>query len=189
MASKQSDAVRELWTSWMEGAKTNPNETLDDVRARVAHWGDLTAEPDDVDNVEIEVAGLPTLWAIPEGSAETYESNRETEPFFHKEVVGELTAMFLAGGDPKDALASPLFAHRSGVPPMYIQVGGDETLLDDSRQLERRALDAGVEVRLDVFPEQLHTFQMAAGRAPEADDAIRRFADWVGPRLGLVGAN
>jgi hypothetical protein len=56
-------------------------------------------------------------------------------------------------------------------------------------QLERRALYAGVEVRLDVFPEQLHTFQMAAGRAPEADDAIRRFADWVRPRLGLTGGD
>jgi hypothetical protein len=42
-------------------------------------------------------------------------------------------------------------------------------------------------VRLDVFPEQQHTFQMAAGRAPEADEAIRRLAEWVRPRLGLAG--
>jgi epsilon-lactone hydrolase len=40
-------------------------------------------------------------------------------------------------------------------------------------------------VLLDVFPGMLHTFQMAAGRAPEADDAIRAMADWVQPRLGL----
>lgn len=302
MPSTQSEAVRDLWSSWMEAARANPNETPQDVRARVEHWGDLTAEPDGVDNVAIEVAGLPALWAIPEGSAEdrvvlgfhgggfvsgsihthrklfghlakaigaralitdyrgspihshpvpledttaayrwvldqgidakhvavagdssggglalstvlrarelglstaaalmlmspwvdmtvtaeTYESNRNTEPFFHKEVVEGLAAMFLAGGDAKDPLASPLYADLSGVPPLYIQVGGDETLLDDSRELERRARDAGVEVRLDVFPEQLHTFQMAAGRAPEADDAIRRFADWVRPRLGLT---
>ena len=39
--------------------------------------------------------------------------------------------------------------------------------------------------RLDIFPDMLHTFQMAAGRAPEADDAIREMADWVRPRLGL----
>jgi epsilon-lactone hydrolase len=63
-------------------------------------------------------------------------------------------------------------------------VGGDETLLDDARLLEARARNAGVDVRLDVFPGMLHTFQMAAGRAPEADDAIRRMADWVRPRLG-----
>jgi monoterpene epsilon-lactone hydrolase len=125
-------------------------------------------------------------WVDMTVSAETYESNRNTEPFFYKEVVEGLAAMFLAGGDPKDPLTSPLYADLSGLPPLYIQVGGDETLLDDSRELERRARDAGVEVRLDVFPEQLHTFQMAAGRAPEADDAVRRFADWVRPRLGLT---
>jgi epsilon-lactone hydrolase len=69
MASEQSEAVRALWTSWMEAARANPNETPDDLRARVEHWGDLTAEPDGVDNVEIEVAGLPALSAIPKGSA------------------------------------------------------------------------------------------------------------------------
>ena len=47
------------------------------------------------------------------------------------------------------------------------------------------ARTAGVEVRLDIFPEQQHTFQMAAGRAPEADDAIGRMAAWVRPKLGL----
>jgi len=47
------------------------------------------------------------------------------------------------------------------------------------------ARTVGVEVRLDIFPEQQHTFQMAAGRAPEADDAIRRMAAWVRPKLGL----
>jgi acetyl esterase/lipase len=87
----------------------------------------------------------------------------------------------LAGGDPEDPLASPLYADFSGVPPMYIQVGGDETLLGESRQLDENARKAGVDVRLDVFPEQQHTFQMAAGRAPEADDAIRRLAEWVRP--------
>ena len=52
-------------------------------------------------------------------------------------------------------------------------------------QLTDRATKAGVDVRLDVFPGMLHTFQMADGRAPEADDAIRRMADWVRPKLGL----
>jgi hypothetical protein len=42
-------------------------------------------------------------------------------------------------------------------------------------------------VVLDVFEEQQHTFQMAAGRAPEADEAIRRLSEWVRPKLGLPG--
>jgi epsilon-lactone hydrolase len=65
-------------------------------------------------------------------------------------------------------------------------VGGDETLLDDSRRFAELARNAGVDVRVEIFPEQQHTFQMAAGRAPEADDAIRKQAEWVRPRLGLT---
>jgi acetyl esterase/lipase len=42
-----------------------------------------------------------------------------------------------------------------------------------------------VDVRLDIFPEMQHTFQMMAGRAPEADDAIGRLAGWVRPKIGL----
>jgi epsilon-lactone hydrolase len=80
------------------------------------------------------------------------------------------------GGDPRDPLANAFYADLGGLPPIYIQVGGDETLLDDSRRFAEQARNAGVEVRLDIFPEQQHTFQMAAGRAPEADDAIRRQA-------------
>jgi monoterpene epsilon-lactone hydrolase len=80
---------------------------------------------------------------------------------------------------------SPLHANMAGLPPLYLQVSDAETLLDDSRSFTERARSAGVDVRLDLFPGQQHTFQMAAGRSPVADDAIRRLADWVRPRLGL----
>lgn len=138
-------------------------------------------------------AGLPLAaalllispWVDMAASGQSYQTNEETDAYFYRDVVRSLAGMFLAGASPTDPLASPLYADLTGLPPMFIQVGGDETLLDDSRRLEKRALDAGVEARLDIFPGQQHTFQMTAGRAPEADDAIRRFADWVRPRLGL----
>jgi epsilon-lactone hydrolase len=47
---------------------------------------------------------------------------------------------------------------------------------------------AGVHVRVEIFPEQQHTFQTAAGRAPEANDAIQKLADWVRPKLGVANA-
>src|SRR5438270_1119 len=87
------------------------------------------------------------------------------------------------GGAPRAPLASPLHADLAGLGPVYIQVGGDETLLDDARRLDEHARKAGVDTRLDVFPGMLHSFQMAAGRAPEADDAIGRMAAWLRPRL------
>lgn len=76
-------------------------------------------------------------------------------------------------------------ADLKGLRPIYIQVDGDETLLDDSRRLAERAKKAGVDVKLDVFPEMQHVFHFAAGRAPEADDAIHKLAEWVRPKLGL----
>ena len=64
-------------------------------------------------------------------------------------------------------------------------MGGHETLLDDSTRLATRAAAAGVDVRLDVFPEMPHVFQMAVGNVPEADDAVARIGAYLRPRLGL----
>lgn len=119
-------------------------------------------------------------------SGESYDTNREKDVFFNRDANGWLVGNFLgADADRRDPLASPLFADLRGLPPMYLQAGADETLVDDSRMFAERAKRAGVEVRLDVFPEMLHSFQMMAGLAPEADEAIFRLAQWLRPKLGL----
>jgi acetyl esterase/lipase len=128
---------------------------------------------------------LISPWTDMEVAGESYEANRDKDPFFKKEVVTGLAQAFLGGADPRDPRAGPLHADLAGLGPVYIQAGGDEALLDDARQLDERLAKVGVDVRIDVFPGMLHTFQMAAGRAPEADEAIRRLAGWVRPRLGL----
>ncbi len=118
-------------------------------------------------------------------SAPSFETNREKDAFFTRDVVEWLASNFLGDGDPRDPLASPLYAELKGFPPIFLQAGGDEALVDESRMFAERAGQAGVEVRLDVFPDMLHSFQMMAGRAPEADDAIQRLADWVQAKLGI----
>jgi monoterpene epsilon-lactone hydrolase len=129
---------------------------------------------------------LISPWVDMEQSGDSYRSNWATDAFFYKELVDGLAATFLgSAGDPRDPLASPLYGDLAGVAPMSIQVGADETLLDDSRRLAERARSAGVEVELAIFPGQQHTFQMAAGRAAQADQAIRALAAWVRPKLGL----
>jgi epsilon-lactone hydrolase len=137
--------------------------------------------------------GLPTAaalmplspWVDMELTGDSYESNREKDAFFYKEVVQGLVEMLLGeDGDRKDPLANPLYADLTGLPPIYIQVGGDETLLDDGRSLAEHARKAGVEVSIDIFPDQQHTFQMAAGRAAEADEAVDLLANWARPKLG-----
>jgi epsilon-lactone hydrolase len=129
---------------------------------------------------------LISPWVDMEVTGETYATNRNKDPFFAAEFVRGLAASFLGeAAGPRDPLANPLYADLTGLGPVYIHAGGDETLLDDARRLSEHATKAGVDARLDIFAGMLHTFQMAAGRAPEADEAIRRMADWVRPKLGL----
>ncbi|HET6986377.1 MAG TPA: alpha/beta hydrolase [Kribbella sp.] len=126
-------------------------------------------------------------WVDMEATATSYDANRERDAFFHRDLVRGLASVFLgADGSARDPLANPLYGDLTGFGPIYIQVGGDEVLLDDANLLAAAAEKAEVEVRVDVFPQMQHTFQMAAGRAPEADDAIQRMAGWVRPLLGLV---
>jgi acetyl esterase/lipase len=192
MPSRQSEAVRDYWRSATEAARKNPNQTPEEVRERVEkYWPALTAEPGGLDYLEVEVAGLPALWAVPKGAAEdrvilSVHGGGGVSGSIYKEVVEALASLYLAGTDPQDPLASPLYANLSGLPSTCIQVGGDETLLGESLQLEQNARNAGVDIQAEVFPGQQHTFQMAAGYAPESDDAIRKLARWVRPKLGLT---
>jgi epsilon-lactone hydrolase len=118
-------------------------------------------------------------------TAASYETNREKDPAFAKAAVDWLVTNFIGNGDRLDPEVSALYADLTGFPPVFLQAGADETLVDESRMFAERARQAGVETRLDVFEGMLHSFQMMAGRAPEADDAIGRFATWVRPKLGL----
>jgi monoterpene epsilon-lactone hydrolase len=129
---------------------------------------------------------LLSPWLDMEVSGETVVSNLGKDVLFRKEAIERLVDMFLGpSGNRRDPYASPLYADLTNLPPLYIQVGGDELLLDDSRRLAGRAQEAGVDVRLDVFPELQHTFHFSVGRAPEANDAVSRLAEWVRPKLAL----
>ncbi|TPM99887.1 alpha/beta hydrolase [Mesorhizobium sp. B2-1-3A] len=118
----------------------------------------------------------------------SYATNREKDPAFARESVDWLVTNFIGDGDRLDPEVSALYADLSGFPPVFLQAGADEALVDESRMFAERARQAGIETRLDVFDGMLHSFQMMAGRAPEADDAIGRFAAWLRPRLGLPDA-
>jgi len=128
---------------------------------------------------------LMSPWVDMEVMGETMVSTAGKDALFNQPWVKQLAEGYLGGRSPQDPYTNPLYADLTGFGPLYSQVGGEELLLDDSRRLAEHAEKAGVEVRLDVFPEMQHTFQMMVGRAPEADDAIGRFAVWVRPKLGL----
>jgi monoterpene epsilon-lactone hydrolase len=143
--------------------------------------------------LSLRAAGLPqpaaalplSPWVDMEGTGDSMTTRADRDLLVHADQLKGMADAFLQGQDPRDPLAAPLHADLSGLCPLYIQVGDDESLLDDSVRLAERARQAGVECRLDVFPEMQHVFQMAAGNMPEADEAIGRLAEWVRPRLGL----
>ncbi len=120
---------------------------------------------------------LLSAWTDLDADGASYDTG--SDPFFTRTLVRGLAAGYLAGADPHAPPAAPMHTDLHGLPPTYLQVGAEEALLDDSRGLARRMRASGVEVRLDEFPNQVHTFQMGAGRTTVADDAIREAGSWL----------
>ena len=91
------------------------------------------------------------------------------DPLIQKPYLQELATAYLHGGDPRAPLVSPLNADLRGLPPVLIQVGSAETLLDDSVRLAGVLGDADVAVTLQIWPDMIHAWhlfyqQVAAGR-------------------------
>ena len=125
-------------------------------------------------------------WAGADISSESYVSNKDNDVLVTTQLSQGIGALFLGPeGSIDDPLANPLRIDYAGYPPIFILVGGHEAVLNDSTRTAESARRAGVDVRLDVFPDMQHCFPMMAGRASEADDAVRRMASWVKPHLGL----
>jgi acetyl esterase/lipase len=135
----------------------------------------------------LPAASVPiSPWTDLEITGESVRTNHEKDFFVKRHLIETMSATYLGEhGQRNDPLASPLYADLAGLPPLYIQTGGDETLLDDSRRIVESARAVGVEVTFDIYPEQQHIFQFLAGTAPEADQAVRDLAVWLRPRLGL----
>jgi len=110
------------------------------------------------------------------------------DPLLPAERMAELRDMYLQGADPDDPRASPLLGEFAGAPPVMIQVGSNEILLDDSRLMAAHLRGQGVEVRLDVWPGAPHVWQMFHGRLPEADRALSDLAGFLGADKGAGDA-
>jgi len=105
-------------------------------------------------------------------SAPSLTTRRSIDPFAHLDDLPACVDAYLAGADPADPLASPLFADLSGLPPLLIQVGSDETLFDDADRLAHRAANAGGIVELQEWVGMFHTWHDYAGELEAADAAL-----------------
>lgn len=130
---------------------------------------------------------LLSPWTDMAATGESYATRAAHDPIHQRTMILALARGYLgATGDPQNPLASPLYADLTGLPPLAIQVGDRETVLDDARELARRARAAGVAVDLQVWDGMIHVFQMF-DELPEARQAIERSARFLSGRLSRGG--
>ncbi len=113
----------------------------------------------------------------------TMETKREADPLLSRENLQSRVTDYTAGQDAALGLISPIFADLSGLPPLIIQAGTHEVLLDDAVRLARRAATADVEVTLDITPRVPHVFQAYYPILDEAAAALDRAGQLLSAHL------
>jgi acetyl esterase/lipase len=101
------------------------------------------------------------------------------DPLIGHEYLQDCARKYLGSTDSRNPLASPLFGDLSGLPPLLIQVGTDERLLDDSRQYAERAMQAGVSVQLEIWEGMHHVFQLDVAHLESSRSALSRAARFL----------
>ena len=107
-------------------------------------------------------------------SSGSFESRRATDIRVSKAGLEGMAAAYLGETDPRSPLASPLFADLHGLPPLLLQAGEPEVLLDDTQLFAERARAAGVEVVEEIWPDMFHVWQHQWATVPEAREALER---------------
>jgi acetyl esterase/lipase len=130
-------------------------------------------------------AGVVALspWTDLAGTGGSLRSKAGADPMFGSVEMAPTARHYVGEHDPKTPLISPLYADMSGLPPLLIQVGEDEILLDDSTRLAERARAAGVDVTLDIWEGLFHVFQVFTF-LPEARRAVKDIAAFMRERTG-----
>ncbi len=118
-------------------------------------------------------------WVDMEAIGNSMTTKAEEDPMVQREGIIRLGEAYLGGADARTPLAAPLYADLTGLPPMLIQVGTSETLLDDATRLAERAKEAGVDVTLEPWEEMIHVWQYYASMVPEAKKAVKDIGSFI----------
>ena len=106
-------------------------------------------------------------------------TNAAIDPVVQREGLLNNAKLYLGNGNRRAPLVSPLYADLTGLPPLLIQVGGSEVLLDDSKRLAEQAKAYAVDASLEVWPEMTHVWQLFANVLPEARQAIEHIGTFI----------
>jgi epsilon-lactone hydrolase len=127
-------------------------------------------------------AVLLSPFADLECRGETYATLAEVDPIVSREMGIGMGRAYVGDREPSDPLASPVRAALDGLPPLLIQVGSREVVLDDARALERHAREAGVPAKLDVWPGMVHAWHLFASDLEEGRRAILDLGSFIRER-------
>ncbi len=114
----------------------------------------------------------------------TIDTKREVDPLLSREALQARIPDYTSGQDAALGLISPVFADLSGLPPLIIQAGSHEVLLDDAVRLARGAAIADVDVTLEITPGAPHVFQAYHAILDEASAALDRAGQFLSAHLG-----
>lgn len=126
--------------------------------------------------------GLISPWVDMTMSGESVKSKAAMDPMIREDWLNVMINNYAVDLPPESPLCSPIFANLDGLPPIHIQVGSDEILLDDALRLAQRAESQGITVNLEIWDEMWHVWHFQAGLVPEANQAIEAFADLLCPK-------
>jgi monoterpene epsilon-lactone hydrolase len=136
-------------------------------------------------NLRDQKLGLPACavaispWVDLEVVGNSITARAAQDPMVQKDGLLWMAGLYLNGKDAKTPLAAPLHADLKGLPPILIQVGTAETLLDDSTRIAEKLHAAGVDVRLAMWPNMLHVFPLFAPILSEGRDGCLEIGSFI----------
>lgn len=119
-----------------------------------------------------------SAWTDLEGTGESMTTRADADPMVGKAGLGQMGAHY-AARNLRHPHAAPLYAELHGLPPLLMQVGDAEVLLDDTTRVVERIRIAGGQVEIEIYPEMIHVFQVFAHFLPEGQEAIEKIGAFV----------
>jgi epsilon-lactone hydrolase len=124
------------------------------------------------ESIGVAAVAVFSPWTDLSLSGDSVREYAVSDPLLDPAYLRTSAAAYLGSAAPKDPYGSPLFGRLDGLPPLLIQVGSDEVLLDDSRRFARGVADAGGSVRLEVWEAMHHVFQLNVEQLESARKAL-----------------
>lgn len=109
----------------------------------------------------------------------SYNARKNVDPIHSREILAALALQYTYQSNFTNPLVSPILGDYSFFPPLFIQCGSEEILVDDAKRLAQKAENAGVSVTLDIQEGMWHLFQTIDSLTPNAHLAIKKMGQWV----------